>query len=318
MKPFVVKINVQHYKKLKEMYNYMHHEHLHVSSAKPIPSTRDSIVKYSPSTNIFHHLVFCALIRYAALSGGQQLLDLRGGGMQGAINNQVFDCLSKLSSSKNSDNHASNHSIMECFASPFNVYNQRYCSIFSHDLDNHFCSCGDFFNVPIGYFMNVGPIHEANPPFSPGLMNYMVKRMEEHLSFADSTADQFAHDKEKGRLTFVIVIPTCKSKSIDSDNVVQDFASDSFQKMMKSPYFVKHIILKPREHGYVEGAQHLKPTRHKESQYSTSIVILQSRNSRESENVTPVVTNHIFESEIRTAFASRHQLELSERRSSHE
>lgn len=80
MKPFVVKINSQHYDKLREMFNFVHDDNhkLHV----PSPTTLKRERNYTPATKIFHHLVFCMLVRYAALSGGQQLLDLRGGGMQ--------------------------------------------------------------------------------------------------------------------------------------------------------------------------------------------------------------------------------------------
>jgi len=81
MKPFIVNINAQHYDKLRDMFNVIHsdNERLSVPSLKMFTKSE---TKYTPATQVFHHLVFCMLVRYAALSGGQQLLDLRGGGMQ--------------------------------------------------------------------------------------------------------------------------------------------------------------------------------------------------------------------------------------------
>ena len=150
-------------------------------------------------------------------------------------------------------------------------------------------------------------------------MSSMVERLVQHLEYADFEAEQGKHD---GKLTFVVVVPTCSSttasknvsKSNGSENVVQRFANESFHKMIKSTFFTKHIILKPREHGYVEGSQHLRQTRYKESQYKTSIVILQSRKSREEEAENPKFSSDEFEAEIRRSFSSRHQLELDERR----
>jgi len=95
-----------------------------------------------------------------------------------------------------------------------------------------------------------------------------------------------------------------------TNNLVDTFAAKSFKKMLGSPHFSKHIVLSKSAHGYIEASQHLRPTRYKESQYDTSIIILQSKGAK--------VKNHLigesFEIKIREAFASRHLLELSERR----
>lgn len=225
---------------------------------------------------------------------------------QGAIHKQVFDSLSSV---------CQTDSIIECFASPLNVYNRQYCSIFHQDLDCHFGSGGDFFTVSHGHFKkhSGNQVHEVNPPFSPGLMFCMVERLIEYLEFADFEARQSKHD---GKLTFVIVVPTCASTIVSesSENLVQRFANESFKKMIDSRFFVKHIVLKAREHGYVEGSQHLRQTRYKESQYDTSVVILQSQSAREEETQEPAFTSNNFEAEIRKSFSSRHQLELEERR----
>ena len=184
-------------------------------------------------------------------------------------------------------------------------------------MDYHFGSSGDFFTVPLGHFKKQGgDIHEANPPFAPSLMKCMVERLIEHLAFADLEASQKKND---GKLTFVIVVPTCAghkrtAKTNESDNLVHTFASESFSAMIKSPFFVKHLVLKAREHGYVEGSQHLRQTRYKESQYSTSVVILQSRSSRENEVNNPIFTSEEFDTGLRKSFTSKHKSELDERR----
>ncbi len=191
--------------------------------------------------------------------------------------------------------------------------------MFHQDLDYHFGSGGDFFTVPLGHFQQKNDcgwnVHEANPPFSPCLMKLMVERLFEHLEHADSQYSIEGGGGDSGQLTFVVVVPTYKSKGDSEDSIVQKYASESFNQMIKCPYFTKHIILKAREHGYVEGSQHLRKTRYKESQYSTSVVILQSRRSREKEVKSPLFTTNEFDVNIRKAFGSRHNLELNERRS---
>jgi len=279
MKPFNVKINAAHYEKLRDMFHSIHNNKDEQDSVSglsipkiyvPPMVERCKSSDYTPATNIFHHLVFCVLVRYASLSGGQQLLDLRGGGMQGAIHSQVFDFLSKnlKSSSIESLDHCN---IMECFASPLNVYSSHFCSVFHEDLDCHFGSYGNSPPVPMGFFGTIGQVHEANPPFAPGMMELMVKRMEEHLQFSDSLANNSKSDDghNEGKLTFIVIVPSCESKELNvNGNKITKFAKQSFLSMLRSPYFAKHIILKAREHGYVEASQHMRPTRYKESQYN--------------------------------------------------
>ena len=99
------------------------------------------------TTHAFHAIVFCLVVRYSSLSGGQQINDWRGGGMQGAVHDTVFDCFSKWFGGAVGGT--------ECFASPFNSTLPRYYSAFpSPDLDGHFGSCGDFFQMPLS---DLGP-----------------------------------------------------------------------------------------------------------------------------------------------------------------
>lgn len=293
-KPFVVKINADHYDKLREMFHAVHDttastRPMHVVPANSLGKNPN---KYSPATNIFHHLVFCISLRYASLSGAQQLLDLRGGGMQGAIHSEVFDCLVKYGRSED---------VLECFASPLNAYNSRYFSMFHRDLDWHFGSVGDFFSTPSNFYRH-GGVHEANPPFSPALMQQMAEKIEDHLTFADSI---------KCPLSFVVIVPSCSTKGTGR-GLINAFAAKSFKSMLRSKFFSKHIVLNAREHGYIEGSQHLRPTRFKESQYDTSAIILQSQDAKDQDD--NCLISNSFEESLRKAFASRHRAELEERR----
>ena len=143
-------------------------------------------------------------------------------------------------------------------------------------------------------------------------MLHMVEKMEEHLNYADSMSMK----GNKCALTFIIVVPSCSSSpSNGSDqNIVHQFSGSSFSTMLKSRFLSRHLVLNAREHGYIEGSQHLRPTRFKESQYNTSIVILQSTDAREQELESKRFTGAEFEHDVRQAFASRHQLELASRK----
>lgn len=233
----------------------------------------------SKAMHAFNLVVMCLLLRYSSLSGGQLLNDLRGGGMQGAIHPHVFSSLTRIFGMP----------CVEAFASPLNAYYPQFGSAFA-DLDWHFGSVGDFFDQRLteeGCF-------EANPPFSPGLMMKMATEMQNRLMRAD---------KKRLSLTFVVVVPSAASKT---SLVAKDFCTQSFEVLSKLSS--KHVLLKSREHGYVEGAQHLKPTRYKESPYDTSVFVLQSKESMKVTNLAPL------EESLRIAFSSQHEDELQKRK----
>jgi phosphorylated CTD-interacting factor 1 len=262
-KPYCIKINISHYNKLKTMFERVHGE-------------------ISPKAmHAYHLIVMCLMLRYSSLSGGQLLTDLRGGGMQGAINPQVFLSLKRIFGQP----------CLEVFASPMNAFYPQFGSAFA-DLDWHFGSFGDFFEqrgMEEGCF-------EANPPFSPGLMMKMATEMQRRLEKAD----------EAGRsLTFVVVVPSAESKV---SLVANSFASQSYELLRKLA--CKHVLLKSREHGYVEGAQHIKPTRYKQSAYDTSVLILQS----EAAVAKRMADFASIEDILRKSFASQHDVELRERK----
>ena len=303
-KPFVVKINATHYHKLRAMFDTTYN---------------GSSMSTDQATHAYHAILFAMVIRYSSLSGGQQLNDFRGGGMQGAIHESVFDVLSKWLGKSGT----------ECFASPFNSSMSRFFSAFpSPDIDGHFGSHGDFF-FPSSFDIQDGAWYELNPPFSPGLMDKMSTRISELLE------KQCNKDND---VTFVVIIPTVRSayekkskkkhkkkkkhkqandKEGDESNnnsthlmsTVNQAASESFNRLVNSPYCKSHIILPPREHGYIEGSQHLRPTKYKESQYSTSVIILSTKSKSFSSE-----DKKLFETEIREAFGSRHSMEVQQRK----
>ena len=303
-KPFVIKVNGIHYHKLRAMFD---------TTYKSLSMSNDQ------ATHAYHAILFAMVIRYSSLSGGQQLNDFRGGGMQGAIHEGVFDVLTKWFGKSGT----------ECFASPFNSSVPRFFSTFpSPDIDGHFGSHGDFF-FPSSFEVQDGSWYELNPPFSPGVMDKMSIRINELLEIQSK--------KEVG-LTFVVIIPTVRrsadekkgkkkhkkkkkykqedDKEGDESNnnthlmsTVNQAASVSFYRLVNSPYCKSHIVLPPREHGYIEGSQHLRPTKYKESQYKTSVIVLRSNSWKSTHD------DELFETEIRESFVSRHSMEVQQRKS---
>ena len=345
-KPFVIKINASHYHKLRAMFDETYK--LATSTSLPNNQTTTFSMTKTQATHAFQAVLFATVIRYSSLSGGQQLNDWRGGGMQGAIHEGVFDCFSKwfgrpveLREGGYDVNSACYGT--ECFASPFNSTLSRYFSAFpSPDIDGHFGSNGDFFSnsnllLRSGWF-------EANPPFSPGIMTKMTQHIEEVMGQAC---------KQHLDVTFIIVIPTCHSstpshqnvnmgkkrrkkhgdskrskhsveneESDDNDehtkrgsSIVHQSALTSFNQLISSHHCVSHTILPAREHGYIEGSQHLRPTKFKEAQYSTSVIILRSTKSGTNGDSSRKQWDvEVFEKELREAFASRHAMEVEKRK----
>jgi phosphorylated CTD-interacting factor 1 len=316
-KPFCFKINHGHYERLKDRFTKVHTNTLNTSDA-----SSSSSLPWPPSLcrqkgaveRTFHVLVLAMLLRYSAMSGGQLLDDLRGGGMQGAIHDKVFYVLlSHFPPSR--DNRW-----LEGFASPFNATLSQFGSAVP-DLDWHFGSVGRFEDCLFGNNGNgggsehdgtdIGECCEANPPFSPAIMDGMANHMIGKLQSATN------NDK---RLTFVVVVPTVtkgggKSLTKIKDGtmtgvVVQQAASRSFSSLVSSEYCSRHVRLSAREHGYVEGSQHLRPTQYKQSSYDTSVILLQSPKARSDPNLDL----QKLEEDLMGAFASRHHDEIQQRK----
>jgi phosphorylated CTD-interacting factor 1 len=312
-KPYCIKINTTHYDKLYSMFVQTHQ----MGTSSTGSGTDNKLQFRNPvtgqctmTTHMFHYLLMIILIRYSSLSGGQLLLDLRGGGMQGAVHDTVFDTLSQTLFPMDY--------MVECFGSPLNAYlSTGYYSAFVSDLDWHFGARGNFFHDVI---VENNCCCEANPPFAPGIMSAMADQIHVNL--------QLANDQER-ILTFVVIVPhggggATPTKSDDPQQqqtppppptsvvhraAAKRYGNVSLQRMIQSEYCTYHCILPAKEHGYVEGAQHLRPTRYKESVYDTSIVVLQSTLAQTQRTLDPV----LFESTIRHAFQSRHRDEVERR-----
>jgi phosphorylated CTD-interacting factor 1 len=212
--------------------------------------------------------------------------------MQGAIHEQVFDVLQCTFPS---------HPWLEGFASPFNAFLTSFGSAFP-DLDWHFGSMGNFMDFSFG---QQDCCCEVNPPFSPGIMNGMADHIENQLSKAE---------EKDVSLTFVVIVPTANDN--DDAATVKQAASISFQRMLSSAYCRKHIRLAAREHGYLEGSQHLRPTQYKQSAYDTSVILLQSPKASQQEPNGQADIMKTLEKDLKVAFTSRHEQELNERRKS--
>ena len=315
-KPFIVKINGQHYHKLRRLFDK-------TFSYVDSQLTKDQIA------HAFHAALFAVIVRYSTLAGGQQLKSLRGGGMQGAIHDTMFDCFTKWFGVSSNGGSGT-----ECFASPFNSNIAQYYSAFpSPDIDGFFGSCGDFFSLHAKY-LEPG-WYEVNPPFSPGLMERMANRLIELLNAANTRNIDVA---------FIVIIPSCSQMNNDVasnrgqsasaerkekkkqkkkrkrdrlneeplntnanafTHTIHHGASSSFNKLVNRCNC--HIVLSKRDHGYVEGSQHLRPTQFKESQYDSSVIVLMSKSCTEIDIGT-------FEADVRDAFKSRHVAELQQRR----
>ena len=283
--PFIVKINIAHYDKLKARFLKTH--------AKAI-SDRDldvAIDKRSKALYALHLLLMVITLRYSSFSGGQLLDDFRGGGMQGAINEQGFTVFKE---------YFPNTTLFECFASPLNVSLPMFASAFE-ELDWHFGSVGD---LAVCAEFQDNCCCEANPPFTPGYTEFLSEWIRKHMAKADS---------EDRALTFAVIVPAVHEKDLKSEQMkvasaAKRFAGRAHQQMVKSAACTRHIVLRAKEHGYVEGAQHLRPTRYKRSLYDTSVIILQSK---KAQNLP--LDLKAFESSIRVAFAERHSEERQKR-----
>lgn len=277
-KPFCIKLNSTHYDKLRAMFMRVH------GNSSSLRLTEAG--KATKVTHAFHLLLMVLLLRYSSLSGGQLLLDLRGGGMQGAVHGDVFQVLRDM---------FPDGPLLECFGSPLNAYLPSFGSAYPEDLDWHFGSIGNFL-----YERVAEGCCEANPPFSPGMMSEMAARIEYNIEQAD---------ERDAILTFVVIVPSAGDDKDSQRAAAKRFGGVSLQKMTTSSNCRIHILLPAKEHGYVEGAQHMRPTRYKESLYDTSVIVLQSKQARRQELDTARL-----EDKIREAFVSRHRDEVERRK----
>jgi len=138
---------------------------------------------------------------------------------------------------------------MECFASPLNCYYARYCSAFP-DTDLAFGSRGSFFD-----FHPVSGSFEVNPPFTEELLTDMAAHINYLLS-----ASQLP-------MSFIVFI------SDWSD-------AEGFIMMKQSLFLRKDFVVGPKEHAYINGAQHALRWRERRSFlaiHATRVFILQNK-----------------------------------------
>jgi hypothetical protein len=137
--------------------------------------------------------------------------------------------------------------------------------------------------------------------------------MTEHILRQVSLADEM-----NIALTFVVICATPGDPRDPNLAVAKRYGGDAVRPLLQRPTKEEdanavqshHVVLTAREHGYVEGAQHLRPTRYKESPYDTSVIIISSRRAR-----TLLGSNlESLEQRLRIAFASRHRQETAARR----
>ena len=195
--------------------------------------------------------------------------------------------------------------LFECFGSPLNATMPWFASAFEA-LDWHFGSVGDLATCPEQFKDNC--CGEANPPFTPGFMEFLAKWILERIDKAN---------KDQRALSFVVIVPSVHKKDLRPDNskssrvasAVKRFAAKAHSQMVDSPACSRFIVLPAKEHGYVEGAQHLRPTRYKKSLYDTSVILLQSEKAQAAE-----LDKDKFELAIRKSFAERHSQESQEKK----
>ena len=171
--------------------------------------------------------IFCLLARYEAL---------RGAGFQCAVPGAAFDGL-----------EAYLGPTVECFASPLNCRFDRYYSAFPF-LERSFGSLGSFFgDVAID-----GGSFEANPPFVPEVMAFMVDRIAALLEAAS------------GPLSFLVVVPDWGGGSSAAD------------ACRRSRFLRAHHTVRAADHVFADGAQHRVADRYRPSSWDTAVLLLQN------------------------------------------
>jgi hypothetical protein len=187
---------------------------------------------------IFIRRVFCVVARYETLSGSSD-------GYQMAFPSTGFQWLR--------DHMGVN---VECFASPLNVWNQRFCSI-AYDTDRYFGSLGNFF----GYDASKGGgSFEANPPFVESVMEHMARKIQTILTL---------HQHSDIPYSFTVIVP-----GWDDDKCV------SYQIMFNScfcrPFTNYKLILEAKRHNYRPGMQQRAQRDEQASNVVTFVFFLQN------------------------------------------
>ena len=152
---------------------------------------------------------------------------------------------------------------IECFASPLNCWNQRFCSV-ARDTDRFFGSLGNFFvfNGQAGVLTEedsgipLGGSFEANPPFVEAIMNDMAVRIDYLLeTYPDAP------------FSIIVVVPAW----YDCEGVKR--MTDSQFNRPRRGYT---LLLEKKKHDYRPGMQHRTSHAHQPSNVDTLMFFLQN------------------------------------------
>jgi len=205
---------------------------------------------------VFLRRVFCVIARYELLSGSSD-------GYQMAFPDAGFQWLRR---------HVG--VTAECFASPLNCWNDRFCSV-ARDTDRFFGSMGNFFhfngsssisNSNGGGSDGGGGSFEANPPFVESIMDEMAAKIEDILS--KETALPFS---------FSVIVPAwtgCLGIDIMTNS----------RFLRPHPKFV--LRLEKKKHAYRPGMQHRTDHAEQPSNVDTLVFFLQNDKGAERWPVT--------------------------------
>ena len=141
----------------------------------------------------------------------------------------------------------------ECFASPMNRRQKRYCSAFL-DTDGPFGSSGNFFSSSCGSALESFESAECGPPYDDEVMDLAVLRIEEELRRRDECelpeevggAGDAVLSVQQLAGSFVLVVPDWREPLI----------SKFCQRMISSPYLKHLTTLDKEKHRYLDGFQH--------------------------------------------------------------
>ena len=157
----------------------------------------------------------------------------------------------------------------ECFASPLNAWNERFCSV-AYDTDRYFGSMGNFFGYHGLEQPWEGGSFEANPPFVESVMEHMARRIELLL-------DLYRHSKTP--ISFTVIVPGWDDDGCVSYRIM---SSSEFAR----PYTGYKLILPAKEHNYRPGMQQRSTHDEQPSNVVTFVFFLQNASGAEKWLIT--------------------------------
>lgn len=157
----------------------------------------------------------------------------------------------------------------ECFASPLNAWNERFCSV-AFDTDRYFGSMGNFFCFHGLEQPWEGGSYEANPPFVESVMEHMARRIELVL-------DLYRHSKTP--ISFTVIVPGWDDEGCVSHGIM---STSAFAR----PYPGYKLTLPAKEHNYRPGMQQRSTRDEQPSNVATFVFFLQNASGAETWPIT--------------------------------